>query len=144
MLKIFLTCLFFTFSAPALAIYKCESGDKISYSEAPCLSGKTTNLSSQITQPSAAETAQAQRTSAQEKIKVSKLENARHKREEKEEKQQAKEAHAYAAKQKKCAALALHKKWSSEDVATASSKQRQSAQRKAQRSAEKYTLECEK
>lgn len=144
MLKILLTCLFISISAPALAIYKCESNDKISYSESPCQSGKTTNLSSQMTQPSATETAQAKRTSAQEKIKVSKLENARHKREEKEEKQQTKEAHAYAAKQKKCATLALRKKWSSEDVTNSSIKKRAVKQRKAQRLAEKYALECEK
>ena len=144
MLKILLTCFFFSFSAPALAVYKCESNGKVIYSDAPCQGGKTTDLSSHLTQPTASETAQAHQIRAQEKNKLQGIESERHKREAKEEKQQIKAAHAFAAAQKKCAALAQRTKWSSEDAANASGKKRESAQRQARRMVEKYELECGK
>lgn len=144
MRRILLTTLLLSFSLPVLAVYKCEIGDKVTYSDTPCINGKSHDLGGQANKSNASDVAKANEQNAQEKSKLKQLETARHKREAEEEKQQQKLAQAAASKKKKCTSLELKKKWSAEDAANASGKKRESAKRKARRMAEKYEMECGK
>jgi hypothetical protein len=144
MRRILITTLLFLFSLPAFAVYKCEIGDKVTYSDAPCINGKSHDLGDQSTKSNAVDVAKANEQNAKEKSKLKQLETARHKREAEEDKQQQKLVRAAASKKKKCASLELQRKWKNEDAANASVKKQESAKRKAHRAAEKYELECGK
>lgn len=144
MRQFLLASLLIAISLPALAIYKCEVNEKIIYSDARCANGKSVDLGEQAPQSTAADITKANEQNAQEKNKLKQLETARHKREAEEEKQQHKIANATASKKKKCASLELKKKWSHEEMANATGKKRENAQRKARRLDEKFALECSK
>ncbi|MDB5764203.1 MAG: hypothetical protein JWQ21_3198 [Herminiimonas sp.] len=150
MFKILLLSLLISFSAPALAIYKCESNGKITYSDEPCRGGKVLDVdpASGKTAASdaadAADAADAGKQITREKSEVKRLENERHKREAKDEQAQQKAARISAAKHKKCVSLAMRKKWGEEDAAAASGKSAEKAKRNARRKAEKYETECGK
>jgi hypothetical protein len=132
------------FSMPAMAVYKCESGEKVTYSDAPCRNGKTTDMGNQARQSSASDIAKAEQQNEREKQQLKQLENARHKREAKEEKEQQRLAKNLQAKKKKCQALEQKHRWSKEDLDRASAKKLDSARRRERRLAEKYALECGK
>jgi hypothetical protein len=137
-----LIALLLSFCTPAFAIYKCEANGRISYNDTPCPESKhvnTVNASQLSSDP-----AQAERQLTQQKNEVRQLQQERRQRETAESKQQDRNARTYAAKQKKCASSALHKKWAEEDAAQASGKSISKATRKARRAAEKYELECGK
>lgn len=145
MFRLFLLALLISFSAPALAIYKCESGGKITYSDAPCRGGKVLELQEPVTGKSpAADMASAKQEVAREKKELHRLEKERHKSEDEDDKRQQKIANAQAARQKKCTSLTMRRKWSEEDAATARGKSFEKAKRKARRQVEKYELECGK
>jgi hypothetical protein len=145
MLHILLISILVTLSAPALAIYKCESSGKVSYSQFPCPSGNSEILSGQANDnPPLSEVGQARQQAAQDKHEATRLQKTRHQREAKEEKEQQRIARVNAAKRKKCAALALRKKWTADDALSASGRAAEGAKRKAQRAAEKYEMECGK
>ncbi len=133
--RILLFSLFFSFCAPALAVYKCESDGKVGYSETPCPDGQLLDLNTSVRD---ADAAQAKQQITADKKKLANMENTRHKREAIEERA----ARVQAAKYKKCAALAQRKKWALEDAASASGKSSAKARRNAQRLSEKYELEC--
>jgi hypothetical protein len=128
-----------SFSAPALAVYKCEFAGKVAYSDAPCRDGKMKELdiAPPLSDPDA-----AQQRVAQDKEDLQRLESRRKKHEAIEEKQRRRAARAQQARKKKCATLALHSKWADEDAAGANIRSSEKAKRKAQRAAEKYQLEC--
>jgi len=128
-------------SAPALALYKCESSGKVSYGDVPCSSGTTVALPERSNVSDAAE---AKIRAAREKLEAERLEKERRKREVSEEKIQAKIAKTGMAHRKKCQSLAMHKKWSEEDAASAAGKTAEKAKRKARRNAEQYEAECGK
>lgn len=144
MRQFLLASLLAVISLPALAVYKCEVDGKVTYSDAHCTSGKSVDLGEQAPTSTAADIAKANEQNAQEKSKLKQLETARHRREAKEEKQQRKIANATAIKRKKCASLELKRKWSHEEMANASGKKRERAQRNARHTEEKYLLECGK
>lgn len=133
--------LLLSFSAPALAIYKCEFSDKVVYSDLPCKNGKMKKLS---IAPPLSDQSEAQQRLAHDKQQLEDLETQRHQREALEEKQQKKESKTRQAREKKCALLALRLKWAKEDIAHAHLKSKVNAQRKAQRASEKYQLVCER
>jgi type IV secretory pathway VirB10-like protein len=142
MLRIMLLCLLAFFAAPALAIYKCDSQGKVSYGDEPCPGGQALNIGG--TPPANADTAVAEKRTAQEKTRVKRLENERHKREAQDEKELQRAAHAAAAKQKKCALLARRQKWANEDAAAATGKSSAKARLKARRVAEQFDTDCRK
>ncbi|MGZ5818998.1 MAG: hypothetical protein ACXWJD_09660 [Burkholderiaceae bacterium] len=142
MYRLLFASVLFAFSIPALALYKCEAGDKITYIDAPCTMGKSQDLGSTTGKTPASDLAKANEQNAQDKSRLKQLETARHKREAEEEKQQHKLDAAAQNKKKRCGSLALKKKWSKEDAAHATGKKEETAKRKARRAAEKYELEC--
>lgn len=144
MYKIFSLSILFFISLPALAVYKCESGDKVVYSDVACINGKPSDVDDKLGKPSASDVAKAKEQNAQEKKELKQLENTRHKREAQEEKQQQQFAKTAMSKQKKCAALEQKKKWNQEDVARATGKKLETAKRKSHQIEEKYRLECNK
>ncbi|HEY6773710.1 MAG TPA: hypothetical protein VI140_07025 [Oxalicibacterium sp.] len=129
-----------TFSPPALAIYKCESGDRIVYSDTPCRSGKTTTLDIDTGPIGDPET--AQQRSEQDKKELQRLENARQKEQAADERAYRQRQKAQVSKRKKCDNLALRRKWAEEDAANAHPKSAERARRTAKRAAEKHELEC--
>lgn len=143
MLKILWLSLLISFTSPALAIYKCESNGKITYSDEACRGGKILELNDPGKTP-ASDLSNAQQQIAREKDELKRLENQRHKRDAKEEKEQQKIGRINAARQKKCASLALRSKWSSEDAAAASGRSADKTRRNARRATERYAAECGK
>jgi hypothetical protein len=145
MLRIVLLSLLVLICAPALAVYKCESGGTITYSDEPCRGGKVLELDGPASgKTPASSAASAEHQAALDKREARRLEKERHQREAIESKEQQRVAYVNATRQKRCASLALQKKWSEEDAATATGRSADRAMRKAQRSAEKYEAECGK
>ncbi|HJV75959.1 MAG TPA: hypothetical protein VJ654_17190 [Noviherbaspirillum sp.] len=138
MLRGLLTGLLLCCSIPSFAIYKCEAGGKVSYSDVECSGGKTVDVS--IT--SSANSSEDSKRALQEKHQLEQLQNARHKREAKEDKERQQAAKAGASKQKKCATLERRQKWADEDAMAAKGKTRDAARRKARRIAEEHLAEC--
>jgi hypothetical protein len=146
MIKMLWLPLLIAFSSPALAVYKCESNGEITYSDKACPGGKILELDAPLrsTAPASDPSNNQQQQVTREKDQLKRLENLRHKREAQEQKEQLKVNKLNAAKQRKCAALALRSKWSSEDATAANGKSTDKARRNAMRSAEKYAVECGK
>lgn len=136
-----LLALLMSCSAPALALYKCESDGKISYSDLPCTKGRTLDT---LEASAAAGPSDSQQRLAADKAEAFRLEQARHKREDKEERAQRQAARAAASRHKKCQSLALTQRWAQEDARLAAGKSAEKARIKARRSTEKYELSCEK
>ncbi len=131
-------------SVPALAINKCEADGKISYSEAPCPSGKATVLAS-APSPTAADVAQAKTIAAKEARTLKKIEAEKAKQEKLDanaSKAAAKNSAKQAKQEKKCAQLAQKKRWADEALASASPKNQNKARTKAKQAAEKWDMEC--
>jgi hypothetical protein len=145
MLRIVLLSLLTLICAPALAVYKCESGGTITYGDEPCHGGKVHELDSPASgKTSASSAASAERQVARDKREVRRLEKERRQREAIESKEQQRVAYVNATRQKRCASLALQKKRSGEDAAAATGRSVDRVMRKAQHSAEKYEAECSK
>lgn len=138
--RMLLIVLLLSFSMPALAVYKCEAGGTASYSDTPCPGG--TIIDTGNTAPANADRQQAEQQLAQNKTEAERLRRERQRREAAEERQQRQLARAHAARQKKCAALALRQHWAEEDARQATGKAAPKAERKARRAAEKHALEC--
>jgi hypothetical protein len=143
--KILMLSFLASLSAPASAIYKCESNGQITYSDEPCSNGKSVKL----TEPSGnaplpADKAKARQQATREKNELKRLENQRQQLEAQEDKERQKLARADAIKRKKCENLALQQKWAEEDAAAASGKSADKARRIARRKAEKFQMECGK
>ncbi|HJU71598.1 MAG TPA: DUF4124 domain-containing protein [Paucimonas sp.] len=143
MLRILPILLSLLFSAPAFAIYKCESNGQVTYRDNPCPSGKSVDLGEKTQSVPAADATHERERIGQQKREADRLEKARHKRETQEEKTQHIAARAAQARAKKCAALALHTKWANEDAASASGKSAEKSKRKARRTAENYQMQCD-
>jgi hypothetical protein len=132
-------------SAPAIAINKCESNGKISYSDEPCRNSKAVKFdASPSIEPLAADTANARQRAMREKNELKRIESDRRQHEAQEDKEHQKLARADAGKKKKCADLALQQKWAEEDANRASGKSADKIKRTARRKAEKFQLECSK
>lgn len=140
MLRIILFSVFMAASAPSLAVYKCESGGKTIYSDTPCPNGRQLNIDG--APPGDAEAARKQ--AEREKTALRRIDADRRKQEAQDEKQQRRVAHANAARQKKCKALAMRTKWADQDAAAATGKTAEKAKIKARRVAEQFETECGK
>ena len=136
-----LFALLFT-SFPALAIYKCESGGKISYSDMPC--GDVPASKKILTAPAPAPSDRhlAQQKLQQEKKTLQTIEANRRKEEAAAEKERQKRYKEQESKRKRCAGLEQRARWAQEDATRANVKTMAREQRKAQRAKEKHELEC--
>lgn len=131
-----------SFSAPALAVYKCESANKTIYSDLPCDTGKADSMKEIAIATPTVDTASAQKKLKEDKQELQRLQQRRQKQDAIEERQREKHYKAAEAKKKKCAESAQRVKWANEDAASASPKTAERAKRKAQRAAEKHQLSC--
>lgn len=125
------------FSAPALAVYKCTQQGQVHYSDLPCV-GSTLELQG-------AGQHSPNRTDAEltrEKAELSKLQNNREQRERQDEQFRNMSLRGEAARQKKCRALDLQRKWKEEDLKEALPAAQSRARRHARRATEKYQSEC--
>jgi Domain of unknown function (DUF4124) len=136
--KLALFCFLILGSAPAMAIYRCDTGGKTIYSDKPCPGGRTIDIQDNGS-PAASDAAQR---AAREKAELRQLQEASRKEETARQREQAGSAKADAARRKRCQALAMRQKWSEEDASAASLKASEKAKRKARRNAEKYEVEC--
>lgn len=141
MSKIAVMLILITCSAPALAVYKCESGGKTTYSDKSCTQGKVTQLSDEPAVEKA-DITRADRENIERKKRIAALEKTRHQREAVEEKKQQRAAKSAAAQRKRCTTLSLRKKWSAEDASRAAGKAVEKARLKARRAEEQYDAEC--
>ncbi|WP_019141422.1 DUF4124 domain-containing protein [Noviherbaspirillum massiliense] len=141
MTRTLLLCALLCLSAPAMAVYKCEAGGKVTYSDKPCAGGRQIDLGPGV---SPSDTTQANSQLAQEKAKLAQLESERHKREAKEEKEQQKLARVARAKQNRCMAMARRRNAADEDAAAATGKAHDKAMRRLRRIVEEYEAECRK
>lgn len=130
-------------SAPAMAIYKCESDGKPVYSDAPCAGGKMLDIA---TAPTVTDTNSAKRQAADEKVQLQRIEKERQKQEAQEEKERKKRqqqaSRAQTAKHKKCSSLERRKRWAEEDAAAATGKSVNKAKQKVRRATEQFSAEC--
>jgi hypothetical protein len=101
-------------AAQADTIYKCSSDGKVTYSQTPCATGATSSVLDVPAAPArdSAAAAELQR----QKSEADALQKARQKREAKEDREAAKSAAVAAAHRKKCAKLALEKKWADDEA----------------------------
>jgi hypothetical protein len=134
-------------SGMALALNKCDSGGKITYTGAPCPSGSKATVVDTADPVTPADSATARQRAAQERIELKRMQgeqaksaiaDARHR------KHSRAETKSSLRHQQKCGSLQLRKKWAEEDVARAPLKSRQKAETRARRVAEKFALECGK
>lgn len=140
-MRLLISLLLLACPLPALAIYKCETGRTVSYSDTPCRSGKSSMIDPGHAGGGFEPVAEDPRLE-QQKAELQRLQNARHRREAQEEKAAQKLLKARAARQKKCAKLTLQQKWLEEDAALAVGKATEKARLKARRKAEAVHLEC--
>jgi hypothetical protein len=138
MLRTVILILLFSFSLPAMALYKCKSGNNITYSDQPCQGGETLDIG----KLPMADTLQARRQAAEEQKKLKRIENERRRREAQEEKNRQRAMHEHAVKQKRCTSLAMRKKWATDDAAAATGKSTEKAKQKLRRAEEQFETEC--
>jgi hypothetical protein len=124
------------FSGPVLAVYKCETGGKITYGDQPCASAVVLNV------PGAPDAQDAKRRAALETTDAQRLERERHKREAAAEREQRRGASAGAAHRKKCENFARRQKRANEDVASSAGVASDKAKLKARRINEDYEAAC--
>lgn len=136
--RFLLTAVLLCCAMPSFAIYKCESGGSVVYSDTACDGGKTMNID---TAPSVNADA-ARRQAAQEKQQAERLEKARLKRDAIDEKEKKRAAREEATHRKRCDKLARRQKWAEEDAASVAGTKVEAARRKARRAAEEYLAEC--
>lgn len=130
-------------SMPAMAVYKCESHGRITYTDIPC--GAAQRELPLLPPP--ADAAGARQQAASERRQLATIEQsheaARASR-EREHKRHGLDKAALAGR-KKCMLLGLEKKWSAEDAASTShtvSEKNRGLKKTARRKAERYDAEC--
>jgi len=105
-------------AAQADTIYKCTADGNVSYSQTPCAAGTASAVldvpSAPPPDPAAAADLQRQKREADA------MQKARQKREAKEDREAAKASAVASAHRKKCAKLALEKKWADDEARGAS------------------------
>jgi hypothetical protein len=138
MLRMLLSGLLLLCAFPAFAIYKCDSGGKVSYSDTLCPGGAKLDIDNEPPRDAAT----ARRKAAQDEKKLERLETDHRKRKEREDKAWQRTAKSGAALHRKCATLARKQKWAEEDATAAAGKTSAKAKRKAERASETYQSEC--
>lgn len=127
-------------TVPAWAIYKCQSGDQVTYRDAPC---EGTAATSRLpTTPTPSSNPDAQKRLNEQKKELNSLRKERERREAVDEKERQRIARTRQTQQKKCAELAMRAQWAKEDAAKANIRSADRLQRQARRATEKHALHC--
>lgn len=135
------------FSLNAHAVYRCQNGSTVSYSDSPCKTGKSVDISEKVqdhVSPADAEDAKKRLARQQQYLGQvnAEIQKEMQKDQQAADRRRKKEAKLKAEQDKKCALLALRNKWAQEDVTVASVKTQAAAKRKAVRAEERYMLSC--
>ena len=130
----------FAAAAPALAVYKCQSGGRTLYSDLPCPGGTPVALGK--THVATADAADARTRNAREKALVASIDKQHARDDAAHERQARAAARAGQVKKSRCATLARRAKWAEEDARAASSRSAEKAKTKARRSAEQFDAIC--
>lgn len=138
MLRLLLIGLLATASVPALAVYKCQAGGSVTYSDTPCPGAKELKLD---TQPLGS-ASRSEKQVAEDKKTLMRLERERRRDDAEQEKDRRRTAKARAAEKKKCASLARREQWAREDAASALGKTAEKAKLRARRATQQYEEEC--
>lgn len=130
-------------SMPAMAIYKCESQGRITYTDIPCGAAQIELRPA----PLPADAAAARQQAASERQQLASIEKSQEAERVARERDQRrhKPDKTEVAHKKKCTLLGLEKKWSAEDAASGSrtlSEKTQGLKKTARRKAERYDAEC--
>jgi hypothetical protein len=125
-------------SAPAFAIYKCETAGQVSYSDTPCAGGRMLDIGSGST----SDERRAANQAAQEKKLLKRLQDERHKQLAIDEKAHQRAARTEAVRRNKCESLDRRQRWAHEDAALATGKSAERARRKARRADEQFHESC--
>lgn len=139
MLRLALLALLLSSALPAMAVYRCESGGKVSYGDQPCANGRRVEAASSVLPHDAARTSV---TLAQDKARLRELESERRRREDKDEAERKAVARANFAKRNRCRVLEQRKAWATEDVAAAAGRSQDKARRKMRQVEERFLSEC--
>lgn len=141
--RLLLLTLLYAVSVPAAAIYKCQTGTKITYSDTECVNenGTVIKTTDTFSQQGAGD---SRKRLATDKAELNRLRSERKREEAMDDRSHEKYIRAAATKRKQCAALEQRRQWAKEDAANAPKKSITTAQRKARRAAETYTLACGK
>ena len=123
---------------PASAIFKCDAGGKVSYSDTPCDGGKTLDLKTAPVSGDGEDSRQA----AREKAALKSLERERHKREAAEQRGLRKAGRESAARHRKCATHARRLRIANQEVSRTAGLANEKAKRKAQQITEEYEADC--
>jgi hypothetical protein len=126
-------------SAQAQTIHKCTLDGKVTYSESPCENGTGTVLAVRQAPPPDPGTKAALERMQKE---AHALEKDRKAREALQEREDARHDRRAADQRRRCAKLALDRKWAEEDVRRSSPQSVDAARIKARRAAERQALEC--
>jgi hypothetical protein len=127
-------------TAPAMAVYRCESKGQVSYQDAPCPGGR--QVETIETNPRDAEA--ARKRAATERKLLKQIQSDKQREDAAAAKESSAAAKRSAAKEKKCAGLARRRQWTMEDAAVARGKAIEPAKRKARRADEVFQQECRK
>jgi flagellar biosynthesis GTPase FlhF len=132
-------------SMPAMAVYKCESQGRITYTDIPC--GTTQTALPPLPYAADADAAAARQQAASERRQLATIEKSQQaeRAANDREQQRHKRDKSDIAHKKKCRMLELESKWSAEDAAAGShtvSDKSQSLKKVARRKAERYETEC--
>ncbi|WP_371765452.1 DUF4124 domain-containing protein [Massilia sp.] len=128
-------------NALADPVYKCTQDGKTSYSDRPCVHGKSVELPAPVgIRPEGAESVPTR--DARTLLQLEKLRIAREKEQDRSDKVDARQARAAATHRKQCARLNLRKRWAEEDVARLTGRAKVAAQRRSKRATEALAVEC--
>ena len=126
--------------AAAQSVYKCTVDGKISYSDMPCPAGAAASSTLAAPKPPADTSAAADLQRMQKESAA--LQKSRQKIEEREARESERATRTATARRKRCAKLALTKKWADEDARGATSANAAKAGLRAKRAGESFSLEC--
>lgn len=126
-------------AAYAQTVHKCVHEGKTTYGDQPCEAGADTVLPAPYTPKADAGAASELKRQRKE---AAALEKVRHQREDQDAREQAKTSALADARRKKCAKLALAKRWADEEARNATLPRLDSAQQRARRAGDTLALEC--
>lgn len=125
------------------AMYRCQDGSSVTYTDSPCASGTSSDIRDKVKdQVLPADANEARQRLARQQQFLGQASAEQLKEQQSAERLQKKEALARAARDRRCADLALRRKWAQEDAELATMRTKAAAQRKAVRAGERYDISC--
>lgn len=128
-------------SAPAMAIYKCEAGGTIGYSDTHCPGARELDMKDRV---APADAAQGALRAKQQQAALHRIDGERQKETAHADKQRMQLARASAHKSAQCDMLAYRAKSRDDAVVTAAPKSQAKARTKARQAHEKFDMACAK